>query len=90
MGDKDFTSIEPAVAAAPQTSFVSTKTVKQYFILFVLFLFIVSDIFVNNLVSQFEGGVTGRSPTVYGVIIQGTCLVILYALASYFINLGVL
>lgn len=53
--------------------------------IFLIFLFIISDIFVDNVLSKF-GTVEGRNPTGKGIIIQGIFLVLGYILATYIID----
>ncbi len=46
-------------------------------------MLVVSDIFVNNVVSGFGGAVQGRAPTTYGTVLQGIMLVLFYIVATY-------
>lgn len=61
---------------------------KNMLALFVLFLWVASDVFVDSVVASFSGGVSCRTPTPYGVVIQGVFLVIFYAAASHLIRQG--
>lgn len=64
---------------------------KLIFGLFLLFLFVVSDVFVNNVVSGFgEKAVKCRSPTVWGTILQGIFLVIGYVILIHLVDHQVL
>ena len=55
--------------------------------LFFIFLFIVSDVFTNNIISGFgEKAVRGRTLTTWGVVLQGIFLVIFYVIALYLIE----
>lgn len=54
--------------------------------IFVLFALVVSDVFTNNVVSGFRGAVQCRSPTSFGVVVQGIFLVIFYVLALHLIE----
>lgn len=49
--------------------------------LFIIFALVVSDVFTNNIVSGFNGAVQFRTPTSFGVVVQGIFLVIFYVLA---------
>lgn len=61
--------------------------VKLIFALFLLFLFVVSDVFVNNVISGFgEKAVRCRSPTVWGTVLQGIFLVIGYVILLHLIT----
>jgi hypothetical protein len=54
--------------------------------IFVMFALVVSDVFTNNIVSGFRGAVRCRTPTSFGVVVQGIFLVIFYALAMFLID----
>lgn len=54
--------------------------------LFLIFVLVVSDVFTNNIISGFGGAVKGRTPTSYGIVLQGIFLVIFYILAMYLID----
>ena len=54
--------------------------------IFVLFALVVSDVFTNNVISGFRGAVQCRSPTSFGVVLQGIFLVIFYVLALHMIE----
>lgn len=58
--------------------------------LFLIFVFVTSGIFTNNVVSGFPGAVRGRTPTSYGTVVQGICLVLFYVLFLYMINNDIL
>jgi hypothetical protein len=65
--------------------------IKLIFGLFLLFLFVVSDVFVNNVVSGFgEKTVKCRSPTAWGTVLQGVFLVIGYIILLHLIDRQVL
>lgn len=59
---------------------------KLLVILFLLFVFVSSDVFVNNVLSLFGGTVQGRNPTSWGVMLQGIFLVIGFILFSHLIE----
>lgn len=60
-------------------------------ILFLLFIFVVSDFFTSSVISGFgEKAVRCRSPTSWGVVLQGIFLVILYVIAVYLIENGII
>lgn len=57
---------------------------KLIVILFIAFIVVVSDVFTNSVISGFgEKAVRGRTPTPWGVVLQGVFLVIFYILAIY-------
>jgi hypothetical protein len=66
-------------------------SIKILIALFVIFVVIVSDVFVNNVVSGFgEKAVRCRTPTSWGVVLQGTFLVIFYIIVLALIQHKVL
>lgn len=76
---------EPGPSQAPRA-----HTLKLYLSIFMAFIFIVSQIFVGNVLPAFgEKAVVGRTPTTWGIMIQATSMVICYAIAKYLISHGV-
>lgn len=66
-------------------------SIKMMVILFVLFIFVVSDIFTNNVLIHFgKNTVSGRSPTNWGIAVQGITLVILFSLSKYLNDISIL
>lgn len=65
----------------------STSNLKLLLVLFVLFIFVVSDVFVNGVLSSFgEKAVVNRDVTAWGVVLQGIFLVVFYAIATHLSN----
>ena len=59
--------------------------------LFVSFLLVVSDFFTGAVLTPLGSrAVRGRSPTPFGVVVQGVALVLLYIAAIYLTENGVL
>lgn len=59
--------------------------------LLLTFFFVVSSFFTNSVLVGFgEKAVVGRTPTTWGVVLQGIFLVIGYAIAVYLIKHGIL
>lgn len=58
--------------------------------LFIMFVIVVSDPFTNSVLAGFGGkAVRCRSPTSWGIVLQGLFLVIGYILMLYLIDRGV-
>jgi len=52
--------------------------------LFVIFIVVISDVFTNSIIAGFgEKAVRGRTPTSWGVVLQGIFLIIFYIIAVY-------
>ena len=60
---------------------IGASSIKNYFFLFIIFLFVSSDFFVNNMLSG--SSLQGRTPTSSGVVIQGIVMVLLFAVFNY-------
>ena len=74
-GDKEDARKEPRLRVA---------NLKLLVALFVMFIVVVSDVFTNSIIAGFgEKAVRGRTPTSWGVVLQGIFLVIFYILAVY-------
>ncbi len=79
------------VGASPRGHASPHGGIKLIFGLFLLFLFVVSDVFVNNVVSGFgEKAVKCRCPTVWGTVLQGIFLVIGYVILLHLIDRQIL
>lgn len=52
-------------------------------IMFVLYILISSEIFIDSILSIFSGTTLNGNPTVVGVAIQAFALVLLYSLITY-------
>ena len=73
-----------AFAGHSEAPRLRVANIKLIVSLFVIFVIVVSDVFTNNIISGFgEKAVRGRSPTSWGVVLQGIFLVIFYILAIY-------
>jgi len=55
---------------------------KMLILLFLTFLFINSDIFINRILSRINGAVSGKVTTSWGVVIQALIFIFIYALLS--------
>jgi len=47
-------------------------------VLFLMFLFVSSDVCVNSVLSPIDGATLGRAPTTKGVVMQGLLLVLAF------------
>jgi hypothetical protein len=66
---------------------ISVGNIKLIISLFLIFILVVSDVFTNSIVAGFgEKAVRGRTPTSWGIVLQGIFLVIFYILAVYLIE----
>lgn len=61
-------------------------TLKSVIILYLLFLFVCSDAFVNSILSKFAGAVNEREPTNVGIMVMGIFLVIGVIVGQYLIK----
>ena len=63
---------------------------KLIFILFLLFLLVNSDVFMVRVLEKIDNAYDFKSPTSYGVVIQGVILVMLYMVADVLIKQDVI
>lgn len=63
---------------------------KSLIFLFILYIFITSDIFNDKFLSRFSNSVENRNPTTKGSFIAGFTLVILYMFADLAIEHGII
>jgi len=63
---------------------------KIIFMLLLIFVLVSSDVFTDNVIGSFPGAVRMRSPTSFGVVLQGVFLVLFYACALQLIKVGAL
>lgn len=65
----------------------SVGNLKLILALFIIFVIVVSEVFTNSIIAGFgEKAVRCRSPTSWGIVLQGIFLVIFYILAVYLIE----
>jgi hypothetical protein len=68
----------------PKTPRLQVSNIKLIIALFVIFIIVVSDVFTNSIIAGFgDSAMKGRSPTSWGIILQGIFLVIFYIIAIY-------
>lgn len=62
---------------------------KLIILLFTTFMLLSSDVFINRVLSKFNGAVDHRYPTNYGVLLQGMFLVLAYIIYDALVSLGI-
>lgn len=97
MASKNPKAVSDAVpiedAAPPKKGEESLPTIGRFKVilsLFLIFVLVVSDLFVNNALNWFPGTLEGRTVTNFGVVVQGIFLVILFILVNYLIGVEVI
>lgn len=67
-------------------------SLKSLLVLFVAFIVVVSDLFVDRVVRGIGGpaALRGRDPTAWGVMIQATALVVLFSVGMVLADRGML
>lgn len=78
----------PAPQGAGARAAAAVFTPKGLLALFAIFLVVVSDAFTDGVLSGFRGGVRCRTPTLFGVGVQGVFLVLFYVIALNLIGSG--
>lgn len=94
-GQSTSVSLEAAAGRAPgerekKRNGCAFSSWKAFLAAFLLFILVVSDVFTNSVVAGFGGAVRGRSPTAFGVVVQGIFFVIFLVLAVHALTTGVL
>lgn len=56
---------------------------KPYILLFLIFIIITCNVFVDKCLSKFENAVDGNEPTTKGSVIQGIFIVMTYIVVDY-------
>lgn len=80
----DSDAIPLANLTMPEPAPESDSQIKNLLLIFVLFILVVSDFFVSNVITHLgEKTTVGRYPTPWGVVLQGISLVICYAALTH-------
>ena len=59
---------------------------KYYILMFVIFMFITSDVFIERILGKFTGTLEHQLPTIYGTIIQAFTLIVSMLLIDFLIT----
>ena len=88
----DSVSLDELASAGGRKPFSLTEkgSLKILITLFLIFTLVVSDVFTDNVVAGFRGAVQCRTPTVYGIVLQGIFLVLFYIAALRLIEGGLI
>lgn len=86
--DIDDDGKKPDDLASAFVGFFTTLNYKLLLFLFLFFILVNSDIFVDKILSNIEGAVEVREPTAKGTVIQGLILVFFYMIVDLIIKLG--
>lgn len=92
MGDSDpiKTGIVPDDLISVTVDMLSNIQFKLIGFIFIIFIFLSSDVFINRILSRINGAVYYKSSTSYGVILQGLVLVVLVILIDILITQKIL
>jgi hypothetical protein len=82
--ENDESIIASLVDALAKTNF------KLLILIFILFVFINSDLFIDKILSRVEGAVDHRAATSKGVVIQGIFLVLAFVIADVLVQSSIL
>ncbi len=63
---------------------------KLFMFIFIIFLLLSSDTFINRILNRVSGAVEYKSPTSYGVTLQATLLILCCVILQLLIDYGVL
>lgn len=65
----------------------SADSIKIIVFLFIIYILINSNVFIDKILGKINGAVEYKTPTTKGVIIQSTILVLLYMCMDVIINM---
>lgn len=92
--DIDSESLEPDKKpddlASAFVGFFTGMNIKLIVMLFLIFILVNSDIFIQKIIAKVNGAVEYKNPTYIGVFLQAFILIILYMFSDLLINLGVI
>ena len=87
--DGELTNGRPDDLASAFVGFFTSINYKLIMFIFIIFIFVTSDVFIDKVVSRVDGTVENmRETTNKGAFIQGLCLLLLYMIADLVIQLG--
>lgn len=86
----DSVSLDALVEEVQEKSKGHGPSVKLVVALFLIFLFVVSDVFKSNVIDSFGGASKNRGTTQFGTVLQGIFLVLFYIAANYLIDHNIL
>lgn len=81
---------KPDDLASALVGLFSISNLKLIVFLFIIFLFVSSDIFIEKFLHKFNNAVNNREPTAKGVMIQGIVLILLFMFMDIIIKTGLL
>jgi hypothetical protein len=79
---------KPDDLASTFVGFLSCINYKLLFFLYIIFLFLTSDVFVDKILDRVDDAVHDRNPTTKGTFIQGLFLVLFYIAADAITTMG--
>lgn len=86
--DEDLDKKRPDDLTSAFMGFFSTLNYKLLLFLFLIFLLVTSDIFVEKILGKIDGATSHRDPTTKGTFIQGFFLVFFYMIMDLVTKLG--
>lgn len=90
MAEQDSVPIAVPASAMTRTD-IGPGNWKLMLSIFLSFILVVSNPFTNGIVAGFgKKAVIGRTVTAYGVAVQATCMVVMYALTVYLLKNDIL
>jgi hypothetical protein len=58
--------------------------------LFIIFMFVINKVFIDNIIAKIGGTVDGRGLSALGTTVQGICMVIMYVVLVYLIDVEII
>ena len=85
---EETTNKKPDDFAGMTIGFFSMVHFKQLIIIFFLFLFVSSEVFIDKILTRIDGSTEHKNPTTKGTIIQASFLVLMFMILDILVRYG--
>lgn len=76
-------SVDQILGESSKSGRICDPSIKSLIFLFIIVIFVLSTSFNNYVIGSFKGAIRdNKETTSFGVMVQATCIVILYALVG--------
>jgi hypothetical protein len=90
-GGEEGSKNKPDDLAGVMVGVFGLANLKLLFILFLLYIFVNCDMFIDKILGKVDGAVAdGRMPTTKGTVIAGLILVLLFVIADVLVRYGLI
>jgi hypothetical protein len=86
--DIDDEEVEVKKSNNTPVKFMGVVYFKLLFSIFLIFLFISSDVFIDKVLGNIDGATEHKNPTSKGVMVQATVMILLIIVIDFLLRLG--